>query len=546
MITNKQKFGGFRFVALILGLSTAVPSLGQEFTERFADWPTDLKINGSALAGNVGPTSSAVIAVLNQPQWNSRNIALVGTEALASPWKESLSMNLTPNRSINLFVDPKQIPRDSIFLWISSSTDTQPLGNEWMHIQDSMKEHLANQGVVCAFGPMFPMLGRVFLDTENPTGGIKHEGANLMPDCLLIQRSAKESIWPVIKSSIAPSLRLVTLDVENECILELTGRKLQLHGEAKATCRLVSGPHHSEREQMILAKSPEQKLEDRLIDLTEWRRDAIERTLEPFPSKSVESPVVPNGSLIIVGGGGMPAGLMKRFVDAAGGPEKANLVYIPCSEEDDLSRDTSMLNNWQRMGVKTCCILHTKDRNKAHTEDSFYEPLRTATGIWFGGGRQWNLADSYHGTTTHKLMKDVLSRGGVVGGSSAGASIQAKYLARATPIGNFRIMAPGYERGGLGFIGGVAIDQHFTQRGRHADLRSLVQRYPQLLGIGIDEATALIVKQSHAEIVGKGEVYFYSQNYETKEFIEHRIIDGGQYDLKERTLIAQVLSADKS
>jgi cyanophycinase-like exopeptidase len=70
-------------------------------------------------------------------------------------------------------------------------------------------------------------------------------------------------------------------------------------------------------------------------------------------------------------------------------------------------------------------------------------------------------------------------------------------------------MAPGYERGGLGFLRGVAIDQHFTQRGRQRDLQSLVDTYPQLLGIGIDESTAIVVEKSIAEVLGKGQVTFY-------------------------------------
>ncbi|MBM3967810.1 MAG: peptidase S51 [Planctomycetes bacterium] len=214
---------------------------------------------------------------------------------------------------------------------------------------------------------------------------------------------------------------------------------------------------------------------------------------------------------MIVGGGGMPDGLMARFVEIAGGKD-AKLIYVPCLEDDDATREAGTLNVWKGMGVQQCSMIHTKNRVRANEDDAFLEPLKSATGIWFGGGRQWNLADSYYGTKAHQLMLDVVAKGGIVGGSSAGASIQGNYLARATPIENFRIMAPGYERGGLGFIRGVAIDQHFSQRGRQKDLRSLVQTYPQMLGIGIDEATAIIVRKSTAEVVGTGRVFFYSNS----------------------------------
>ena len=85
------------------------------------------------------------------------------------------------------------------------------------------------------------------------------------------------------------------------------------------------------------------------------------------------------------------------------------------------------------------------------------------------GGRQWRLVDAYLDTEAEKIFHQVLDRGGVIGGSSAGATIQAGYLLRGSPLGNTEVMAEGYERG-FGFLPGVAIDQHFSQRrplGRH-------------------------------------------------------------------------------
>jgi cyanophycinase len=242
---------------------------------------------------------------------------------------------------------------------------------------------------------------------------------------------------------------------------------------------------------------------------------------------------------MIVGGGRLPDGLMEEFVLRAGGQEQARLVYVPCSEAETVEASRGMVPTWQAMGVKHAVQFHTKDRLQAHRDEQFLAPLRKATGIWFGGGRQWNFADSYYGTTAHRLMKEVLQRGGVIGGSSAGASIQASYLARATPIGNQQILAPGYERGGLGFIRGVAIDQHFTQRRRQPDLSGLIDRYPQLLGIGIDETTALVVQSSVGKVQGEGHVYFYDRQHprdpEVPEYL--RLGNGEFYDLAQRRRI---------
>ncbi len=163
-----------------------------------------------------------------------------------------------------------------------------------------------------------------------------------------------------------------------------------------------------------------------------------------------------------------------------------------------------MVKELLRLGAGHASWMHTKDRSIANSKE-FCRPLEDATAIWFGGGRQWNLVDSYQNTLAHRCMHDVLLRGGAIGGSSAGASIQGDYMPRGNPLGNLDMMAEGYERG-LGFLTGVAIDQHFTQRRRQKDLEQLTRKHPQLVGIGIDEGTAIIVRGSVAEVIGLGSV----------------------------------------
>jgi cyanophycinase len=133
-------------------------------------------------------------------------------------------------------------------------------------------------------------------------------------------------------------------------------------------------------------------------------------------------------------------------------------------------------------------------------------------------------------------MHTVLERGGVIGGSSAGASIQGDYMPRGDPMGNTQMMAEGYERG-LGFLKGVAIDQHFSQRNRFDDMTLLKRTFPQLLGIGIDEGTCLLVKQSQAEVIGPGQVAFYDRPIGSESLEAFTsVTEGGVYDLDSRTL----------
>ena len=111
--------------------------------------------------------------------------------------------------------------------------------------------------------------------------------------------------------------------------------------------------------------------------------------------------------------------------------------------------------------------------------------------MWFPGGRQWRLADSYLGTRTQRELEALLARGGVIGGTSAGATIQGSYLARGDSHTNTVMMGDHEE--GFGFLRNVAIDQHLLRRNRQFDLVEIIEAKPELLGIGIDEEAGILV-----------------------------------------------------
>ena len=127
--------------------------------------------------------------------------------------------------------------------------------------------------------------------------------------------------------------------------------------------------------------------------------------------------------------------------------------------------------------------------------------------MWFTGGRQWRLADSYLDTKVHAALWDVLARGGVIGGSSAGASIQGSYLVRGDTRTNTVMM--GDHEVGLGFLKGVGIDQHLLRRNRHFDMVEVIRAKPELLGIGLDENTAIVVRGDRFEVVGQSYAVIY-------------------------------------
>ncbi|HEX7049675.1 MAG TPA: cyanophycinase [Longimicrobiales bacterium] len=216
----------------------------------------------------------------------------------------------------------------------------------------------------------------------------------------------------------------------------------------------------------------------------------------------------PNGTLILAGGGSLGPEIWARFVELAGGPA-ARIVVIPtASERDSFPEDWGGLQRFREAGVADVRVLHTRDTTVANTE-AFVAPLREATGVWIPGGRQWRLADAYLGTRVLDELWALLERGGVIGGTSAGASIQPSYMVRGAPEGNRIVMAEGHERG-FGFLKDVAVDQHLITRGRERDLLSVIERYPDLLGIGLDEGTAIVVRGDTAEVIGRSKVAVYN------------------------------------
>jgi cyanophycinase len=182
-------------------------------------------------------------------------------------------------------------------------------------------------------------------------------------------------------------------------------------------------------------------------------------------------------------------------------------------------------------------MLHTMNPKVADTEE-FVKPLLDAKAVWFEGGRQWHLVDSYLHTRTEREIWNVLNRGGVVGGSSAGATIIGSYLVRGAREGNTVMMAPGYEEG-MGFLKNSAIDQHVITRHREDDLNQVIDKHPDLLGIGIDESTAIVVRGDRFEIIGKSKVFIHDARYKPAED-GHRwytLTPGDRFDLAARQKI---------
>ncbi len=253
----------------------------------------------------------------------------------------------------------------------------------------------------------------------------------------------------------------------------------------------------------------------------------------------------PKGTLVIVGGGSTDGtGIVERFIQIAGGPE-ASFVIVPTAE-GNRNRDGSLhafkeeevIAPWLKRGLKKVRMLHTHDPKVADTEE-FAKVLREANAVWFNGGRQWNIVDSYAKTLTFKEFHKVLERGGVIGGSSAGATIQGDYLVRGAIAGPDIVMTPEPEHEqGFAFLRKSAIDQHINTRNRWDDLIPVIKKYPNLLGIGLSEGTAIVVTGDRFEVAGKWKVAIHDntrlyQPWEKPYFV---LSAGDVYNMKARRI----------
>lgn len=242
------------------------------------------------------------------------------------------------------------------------------------------------------------------------------------------------------------------------------------------------------------------------------------------------------GWLVVHGGGVVTPEVKERFVALAGGPE-ASIVVIPTAMPDtEIGLENRRESFSKEFDVKRVTVLHTRDRVQANSA-GFVEPLKHASGVWFDGGRQWRLVDAYLGTAVEREIKALLDRGGVVGGSSAGATIQGSYLVRGAPGNagnpngdNTIMMVPGHETG-FGLLANSAIDQHVIVRHREGDLAKVIASHPNLLGIGLDADTAIVVHGDEFRVIGESKVIIHDGR-KPYYFLSH----GQKFNLKARTV----------
>ncbi|WP_299334975.1 cyanophycinase [uncultured Psychroserpens sp.] len=272
--------------------------------------------------------------------------------------------------------------------------------------------------------------------------------------------------------------------------------------------------------------------------------------LPMFLFSQKNSSMTTEGTLLIMGGDCTNDFFISEFAGLIGNIE-SNIVIIPTAIEDkyiDSDNDINMLKKpFTDIGFKNISIVHTRETKVANS-DSLNDILLSANGVWITGGRQWRLAKAYNGTKIQGSLKTLLNQGKVIAGTSAGASIMGDVLVRGDSK-THTIMLGDYQNG-FGFISNFAIDQHHIARNRQFDMFELKNKKPDVLGIGIDENTGIIVNKNKFRVIGKSYVTIYdntrwSEERDTIYQLEkndkqfYTLSNGYEYDLTKRKIITK-------
>lgn len=361
-------------------------------------------------------------------------------------------------------------------------------------VERELQALLARGGVVGGTSAGTAIQTRTMIESGMQTP-IVATGFDFVPGAISDQHFLRRRRLPRLLQVLGDHPGHFGIGVDEGTAVEIRGRELRVLGDSKALLVLAAGNGHAQRVVELGAGDH--------ADLVTWQRAAAARAAFVAPPRPTSVPNVPRGALVLAGGGHLGDDIVDRFVALAGGAGKAKVVLVPSAAPLGQRGEQPIERLLRERGVTD---LRRLDCASPHeVTPTKLAQLDDATAVWFGGGRQWRLVDAFAGTPAIAAFHAVLQRGGVIGGSSAGATIQGEFLVRGNPLGNTEMWCEGYDRG-FAFLPGVAIDQHFLARQRPADLAGLMAQLPGWVGLGIDEGTAAIVQGTRLEVLGDSKV----------------------------------------
>ena len=362
-------------------------------------------------------------------------------------------------------------------------------------------------------------------------------GLGFLPGTIIDQHFSNRGREERLKLAVQMRPGHVGIGIDESTALIIRGTKMEVMGDAAVTMCL-SKP-------LEVDSMPMRLVHGQSNDLSKFSQHAIEWARHELLARRNPIPEVKAGTLVIVGGGKAPREAFEKFLNAAGGKDSP-IIVVSNTHKETQDEEKGICNWLKAAGASNVRELHARDKNDL-TNPDIVASLNEARGVWFAGGREARM-EAYVESSIQKMFHGVLRRGGVIGGTSGGASIQGEYISRNTSQDNkTEAVAEGYERG-FGFLSGCAIDFRDSESNdralpheRFEDMTGMKRAHPQLVGIGIDEGTALIVRGTTMEVVGQNQVAIYDRPMSENQPVEYDVIKAGQkYDFKQHKLMEQV------
>jgi cyanophycinase len=261
------------------------------------------------------------------------------------------------------------------------------------------------------------------------------------------------------------------------------------------------------------------------------------------------------GPLMVIGGAEDKTGtrqVLSRFAKLAGGPSARIAVVATASS---LGQEIVEAYREAFAAVGVTDVVAPRPHTRADASDpELVADIDNATGVFMTGGNQSTLSGVVVGTPFGTAIVAAHLRGAVVGGTSAGASVQSEHMVAFGRPGATPKLRMAQMSAGLGLLPGLVIDQHFDQRNRYGRLLTLVSHAPHLLGMGVDEDTAAVVTGTTMEVIGRGAVTLFDGRWMTSNVdtargssallasgvVLHSLPSGSRFDLEARVLLSGI------
>jgi cyanophycinase len=224
-------------------------------------------------------------------------------------------------------------------------------------------------------------------------------------------------------------------------------------------------------------------------------------------ARAAHSSTRPKGRLILIGGAEDREGDMLILKEVAARASRGKLAVITAASGEPEAMWTMYQRIFHRLGVKEVVHIAIEQREDAYRPDNV-QLIKDAQVVFFTGGDQVRITSHLGGSLLCDTLRRGYENGVTLAGTSAGTSCMSETMLvggtgdESHKVGSALFMAPG-----LGFMTNVIIDQHFAERGRIGRLLGAVAQNPRILGIGIDENTAILVKDGRFRVLGAGAVY---------------------------------------